>query len=92
MAWAPKLRSQELLHGWSAEFPPNTMELVAVEQASGGTVLDLRNVSGKPITALAVSGSDSSVTHAIDYFQAEENLAHGASYLLRLGKREPAFA
>jgi hypothetical protein len=92
MAWAPRLRSQELLHGWSAEFPPNTLELVAVEQASGGTVLDLRNVSGKPITAFAVSGSDSSVTHAIDYFQAEENLAPGGSYLLRLGKREPAFA
>ena len=92
MAWAPTLRSQELFHGWSADFPPNTMELADVKQVSDGTVLDLKNASGKLITAFAVSGSDSSVTHAIDYFQAEENLAPGASYLLRLGKREPAFA
>jgi hypothetical protein len=87
VACAANLDAQELFDAWSAAFPPNTMKLVEVKQGSDGTVFDLKNVAGKPITAFAISRSNDSVTDAIDFFRAKDDLAPGDTYSLRIGQQ-----
>jgi hypothetical protein len=82
------LLSQDRRQGWSTSLATNAMDLVEVQPSSIfklTTVFVLKNVSGKPITAFAVTHE--AVTHTIDYFP-DGGLQPQATYPLSIGNQE----
>ncbi len=80
------LVAQELQHGWSTDFPKDTLSVVEVKPDVRATTFVLKNISGKHITAFTVSRGD--VAHTIDYFETDTDLAPGATHSLPIGNEE----
>ena len=66
--------------GWSASLETNAIDLVEVQPSGGITVFVLKNVSGKAITAFAVTHD--AITHTIDFFHTDGELKPGKGLTL----------
>jgi hypothetical protein len=80
----------DTLKGWATDGLTSTIALIDVQESPAATLFILKNLSTRPATAFTVSHD--TISHTIDYFQTDADLAPGATYTLQLASREIANA